>query len=163
MKKILTTIATASIAVGTTMTIAPSVEAACLGPGNCTVTLDGTDYEIDLLAPAGFFDNRALLVSQPWWGSSSLALSASSQVGVGLGGGLAFFAFDETVVSPNASAIDLVSDQTGIVLGVGDRVALSYAIVTESTQPVPEPLTILGTITFGGFIAGMKKRRNENK
>ncbi len=36
----------------------------------------------------------------------------------------------------------------------------SYAIANEVPQPIPEPLTILGTITFGGFMVGMKKRKN---
>ena len=42
------------------------------------------------------------------------------------------------------------------------RVERSPNNVRQTTE-VPEPLTILGTITFGGFIAGMKKRRKVDK
>ena len=168
MKKILTTLLTASTIVVGSALIAPSAEAACISAGNCTITLDGTDYEISTLL-LNFNSNQEQLEAQPWFGSESLALSATTQVGVGLGApntlGIfgPFFAYEAREVGMET---DFVS--VGTVFGpnfvisnfVNPQDFAHYAIATEVEQ-VPEPLTILGTITFGGFIAGMKKRRNE--
>ena len=179
MKKVLATLATASTIVAGSALYVPSAEAV-------TITLDGTKYDISMIN-GSFNDNQELLETQPWFGDQSLALEAASAVQFGLeafrvGQGIEgydptfvfgpLFAYEVIQTSSAVGAayytwmeevlFNLMEETVVLELGVVEQTRFSYAIANEvESHDVPEPLTILGTITFGGFIAGMKKRRSQ--
>ena len=169
MKKILATLATASTIVAGSALIAPSAEAV-------TITLEETDYKIGIVDNVEGEVNGGFLEEQPWFGSNVLAKMAAEQEMGDLGG--AFFAYTSSpeqfffngVPVPGVNFIrgyswngDFAEDGVLLVNSDGISGAATYTIVTEVVEEVPEPLTLLGTMTFAGFITGMKKRRNEQK
>jgi hypothetical protein len=69
-----------SASVAGTLAVNLPASAACLGIGNCTISLNGNDYSISTVtAPANTI--QSLLESQVWWGNQALSDSAAMQVG----------------------------------------------------------------------------------
>ena len=158
MKKILVSLATATTIVAGSVFIAPSAEA-------ITITLGTTQY--DVTTRVGTYTQlESLLESQPWFGEEDILRDAAIQLGEEVEFPNALFAFQEDLgglvflgvfVFPNPFAENGISFSNRVLL----RNAPLTFTIAEEVEEVPEPLTILGTITFGGFIAGMKKRRSQ--
>ena len=158
MKNTLVSLATATTIVVGSALIAPSAEA-------ITITLDRTQYDVTTRVGT-YTELESLLESQPWFGAPVILEDAARQVGGELGFTSPLFAFQEDLggffflgvfVLPDPFAEDGISFSSR---PLGRDVRFGFAIA-EEVEEVPEPLTILGTITFGGFMMAMKKCRNQ--
>ena len=105
------------------------------------------------------------LQATPWWDDSALAESAASVVG-------------NSILLPNGVGVSgplfAAAAQTS-ALGVGGYVWESGTYLVEGANPsasytysvgsaaVPEPLTILGSITAAGFGVAFKRKKNSKK
>ncbi len=156
MKNILVGLATTGTIVLGNSLFTPTVSAV-------TITLDEINYEITTIEGT-FNDNETLLRSQPWFGSFDLSREATSLVG----GAFDFPniigpIFLTNITGPSFGYIFNSSTERPTTISFQGNFKEStnlFAIATEA-EPVPEPLTILGTLIAGGIGVAMKKRRNQ--
>ena len=107
----------------------------------------------------------AQLETTPWWGNEPLAVSLASKIGVALGTDVTngfqvgpLFAYQRfTGVFFNASHDRLYSD------GFLGWTRFAVGGLQSSAAAVPEPLTILGSITAAGFGVAFKRKKNSTK
>ena len=125
----------------------------------------GTDYDITTVTGT-YDDNAAVIQASPWWGNSSLAENLASTVS----GTLGFPNYDEGTGGPffayEGGSNGIYSRYNYYMLpGSSSFVATSqdYArtyAVSSTASAVPEPLTILGSITAAGFGVAFKRKKN---
>ena len=133
-----------------------------------TISLGGKDYDISTITGT-YTDNQALLEEQPWFtgvGTTTLGFDAAMQVGSSLPflnlGGIAgpFFAesFDGNIVNGSfAFAFGGFEGPNTLIAGANEEAV--WAVATEqSSAPVPEPTTILGSLVALGIGSRMKRK-----
>jgi hypothetical protein len=134
-----------------------------------SVTVGGSQWDVTTLT-GSYNDNAATLQSQTWWGDSVRAKNFASAVGESLGLPFLdqagpFFVWLGDLEGRGPTGISWVKNSvppgtypgdSGQIPGLlyefvipGDSIE-TYAIATATT-PVPEPLTILGSIAAVGF------------
>jgi hypothetical protein len=117
-------------------------------------------------------NNGLELEQQPWWENSSLVEDRAGNVGLFSSIGTPLFvSSDENgqtsiIRELDFESTDLVPDQgvTYLILS-GDAASLLNTRILELAAPsaVPEPLTIIGSITAAGFGVAFKRKNNNNK
>jgi len=122
-------------------------------------------------------NNGLELEQQPWWGNSSLVKDLAGTVGLFSSIGTPLFvSSDENgqtsiIRELDFESTDLVPDQgvTYLMLS-GNAASLLNTHILELAAPaapppsaVPEPLTIIGSITAAGFGVVFKRKKNSNK
>lgn len=163
---------TFGLLVGATLAIA-------LNPINpasaATIKLDGKSYEVKTIT-GKFNDLKDKLQKQPWWNSSNTAKEAATMVKGELGkpndvgggeknAGPAFAygtggTSGDRTIQTFLFAPDLPNANSDGVIGVNfspTRFNGTWAVV------VPEPLTLLGTITAGTMFTAFKLKANKAK
>lgn len=130
-----------------------------------TFNVDSINYDVN---------NGSELEQQPWWGNSSLVEDLAGNVGLFSSIGTPLFvSSDENGQTSLIKELDfesttLVRDQgvTYLILS-GDAASLLNTHILELAAPapsaVPEPLTIIGSITAAGFGVAFKRKNNSNK
>ncbi len=161
LKKLTTFAVTSTVISGAAVIAAAAAQAV-------TITLDSQNYEIDLVG-GSFLDLAAELEQTPWWQQDTVASDAASQfAGVcpndclpndlqGVVSG-PFFAHDLQL--PTGSIVYETYDDTASVPFTGTVAGTTtgtYAIAS-SVEPIPEPLTLLGSAAAVGFGILMKRR-----
>ena len=162
MRKKLTTLAfTGTIASALTVMVVADAQAV-------TITLNSQNYEIATVE-GDFLELSESVERTPWWEDEAVAFDVAGQFaalcqdgclpnefeGVALGplfayalqapiGTIVYETYDETLDASFAGEIPATRSGT-------------YAIVS-STTPIPEPLTILGSVAAVGFGVVMKRR-----
>jgi len=133
-----------------------------------TFNVNGTDYEITTVTGT-YLGLQDQLVATPWWGNETLATTIANQVAGQLGilnsigptQGGPLFAY-QLAASLNTKIYLQGSVPTlGIPLNTTYRYAVGSAVVGSAA--VPEPLTILGSITAAGFGVAFKRKKNSSK
>lgn len=134
--------------------------------GAVQVTLDNLTYDVSTVS--GTYDGlvASALSQNPWFGNGSLATSAASQVGADLGlpnlGGI----WGPYFTTGNSGNLVLGSFFDGsTILGSTSITTVdslrTYAVATlAESEPVPEPVTILGTLVAIGLGSVMKRKRS---
>jgi len=128
-----------------------------------TLNVDSTDYGVN---------DGLELEQQPWWENSSLVEDLAGTVGLfsSIENPL-FVSSDENgqtsqIRTLDFESTDLVPNQgvTYLILS-GDAASLLNTRILELAAPsaVPEPLTIIGSITAAGFGVAFKRKNNNNK
>jgi hypothetical protein len=117
-------------------------------------------------------NNGLELEQQPWWGNSSLVEDLAGNVGLFSSISTPLFvSSDENgqtsqIWTLDFESTDLVPNQgvTYLILS-GDAASLLNTRILELAAPsaVPEPLTIIGSITAAGFGVAFKRKNNNNK
>ena len=131
-------------------------------------TVGGTNYDVTTVT-GSYNSLKSQLEATPWWGNSTLAADlATAATSAGSwnndnGGMGAFFAFNTFWDAYTANA------EGGGALGA-DFANSNYLVQMENADivyaapaAVPEPLTILGSITAAGFGVAFKRKKNSNK
>lgn len=128
------------------------------------------DYDITTVTTS-YDANKALLESQPWWGSALAASTFASTVGGSLGfplGSGPFFRYSGTVfsgtgfASPNFYTYFPFPISSVINGQQSPNISVVYAVATPATSTVPEPSEMLGTLAFGTIGTGyLLKRRSK--
>jgi hypothetical protein len=130
-----------------------------------TFTVDGTAYDVTVIGQSDTL--LAQLETTPWWGNEPLAVSLASKIGVALGTDGITWGYGQ--VGP------LFAHQrfTGVFFNVSHgRIEADgflgwtrFAVggLQSSAAAVPEPLTILGSITAAGFGVAFKRKKNSIK
>lgn len=132
-------------------------------------TVNGTDYNIETVEGT-FNDLSATLESQVWWGDSSLAEDFANVVAGSFpnnnenNGFEPFFVFTDFLFGNKRAWAYFEPDFSSSLALVNPNENHIYAVVAPVTQPVPEPLTILGAgaaIAFGGHFKRKLKKNSE--
>lgn len=146
----------------TLLTSSSDAEAATfnvLGFGQYDITTLQTSYNA----------STTFLQSQPWWGSSSAALTFASTVGSSFGAPLSgfygpLFAYSIQNTNPVKAAAYSTTTIPQIQLINADAPSIfPYAVATPVTSTVPEPSEVLATLAFGAIGAGYLLKRHRSK
>ena len=146
-----------------------------------TFTVNGTDYDITTVY--GSYDSlKTQLEATPWWGNGSLGFQVATAVGNELGWyspayaryaeGGPLFAYGvgpvgwigENIYS--LYKVDPVDWRVEDVIGIDTTQWYPHVYAVGSavgSAAVPEPLTILGSITAAGFGVAFKRKKNSTK
>ena len=144
------------------ITTAPAVAAVL-------VTVGGQHYDVDVLPAGSFTSNQSLLQSQPWWGNEQLASYFAIEVNTSLGvpNLLGFPVGPYFAWSSNLGEVARVGFSPFFDAIFGDGILSTLGSVEEISSfavatVVPEPLTIIGSITAAGFGVAFKKRKKDS-
>jgi len=124
----------------------------------------GTDYDITT-ATGSFNSLKSQITSTPWWDSSTsgLAIEIGSDLGVlnGLWFGPLFGFRSDYEIFVRTLAFDTYNGriETGYDL---KTTVHTWAVAGSNVTAVPEPLTILGSITAAGFGIAFKRKKTSN-
>lgn len=142
---------------------------------SATFTVNGTVY--DITTTYGSYKTlSSQLQANPWWGNQGLAAQLSSvvkdQLGLpNTGNSSPYFAYGTfawngdpvgvLVLNYFSETQPALPSQQG--LDPWNGASTAYAVGTAVPAAVPEPLTILGSITAAGFGVAFKRKKNSNK
>ncbi len=141
------------------------------------LNVGGTNYNV--ISVYGSYNDLSTILqaNSPWWGNSNQALSFAKALGSSLPQerssstyeGLndrSLFAWQTSLLDPTVVQAAVWSSESGRAGFTGTKSDRStyYSVVTASSTPseaVPEPLTILGTVTGIGFGAAFKRKKKK--
>lgn len=146
-----------------------------------TFTVNGTDYDITTVT-GSYNSLTTQLQATPWWGNSLLAEALANEVWdslgyTSLGGGPVFASVGTDYPIQTDTGIEYPDGPLGFYLGLEqgsdtpsvrrrglvESNVFSFAVGTAVPAAVPEPLTILGSITAAGFGVVLKRKKNSKK
>jgi hypothetical protein len=127
-----------------------------------TFSVNGTDYDITTVTGTynQFFEDSLTIQVQstPWWRYPSLATQFANVVGTDLGVNVLFM-----VGTYGVPATGIVVQDSSVLYGLTTSRTFAVGSVAAPTSAVPEPLTILASITAAGFGVAFKRKKNSNK
>jgi len=156
---------------GATLIASSAVMFAAKPAQAATFTVDGTAYDITTVT-GSYNSLTTQLQATPWWGDQFLAISIAMEVWQGLGlpgGGIygPFFASGSYNFKGqhfmNISSYDTSANGVVSLAGTLANDEVVYAVGSIVPAAVPEPLTILGSITAAGFGVAFKRKKNSTK